>query len=142
MLEATEEIKEVLKERAHEISKPFCYSDYRTVEPGEDGQARCPLCGSDDLMRELPGVGVEWGYEWIMEHLVREEGEAIDIEELYSDLLDEVYQPIKFGELEYCPSQVLKSVDPIAFDMGANEYADGLVEDGDVVCLGGRFYRM
>jgi hypothetical protein len=37
MLEATEEIKEMLKERAHEISKPFCYSDYRTVEPGEDG---------------------------------------------------------------------------------------------------------
>jgi hypothetical protein len=57
-------------------------------------------------------------------------------------LLDEVYEPIKFGELEYCPSQVLKSVDPIAFDMGANEYADGLVQDGELVCLNGRFYRM
>jgi hypothetical protein len=68
MLEANEEIKEGLKER--------------TVEPGEDGKARCPHCGSDDLMRELPDVGVEWGYEWIMEYLVREEGEAIDLEEI------------------------------------------------------------
>jgi hypothetical protein len=36
------------------------------------------------------------------------EGEQVNIEELYRDLLDEVYEPIKFGELEYSPLKFLK----------------------------------
>src|ERR1700733_4796100 len=124
MIEATENIKEALKEKAQDISRSFCYSDYCVVEANEDGENFCPKCGSDDLMREVEGVGVEWGYEWIRDHIVETEGEKVDIEELYRDLLDEVYEPIKFGELEYSPATVLESVDPTAFRMGCNDYAD------------------
>ena len=59
MINATETIKQQPQERAHEESKPFCYGDYITVPIDEDGQAFCPKCGSDDLMRELPGVSVK-----------------------------------------------------------------------------------
>lgn len=48
-------------------------------------------------MRELEGIGVEWGTDWIVDHLVREEGEEVDIAKLYR--VDETYEPIKFGEL-------------------------------------------
>lgn len=142
MLEATETIKEALKERAHDLSRPFCYSDYITVEENEEGDYICPKCGSDDLMREVEGVGVEWGYDWVIDHIVETEGEKVDIEELYRDLLDEIYEPIKFGELEYSPSHVLESVDPTAFRIGCNDYADSLMEDGALVCLKGTYYRV
>lgn len=142
MLEASETIKEALKGRAHEISKPFCYSDYMTVEANKDDEYICPRCGSDDLMRIVEGVGVDWGYEWVMDHIVETEGEKVDIEELYRDLLDEAYDPIKFGDLQYCPSQVLEAVDPVAFRMGSNDYADSLVQDELLVCLNGTYYRL
>ena len=142
MLEASEKTKEALKEKAHDLSRPFYYSDYMTVEENEDGEFRCPKCGSDDLMREVEGVGVEWGYDWVIDHLVETEGEKVDIEELYRDLLDEIYEPIKFGELEYCPSQVLEAVDPTAFRMGCNDNADSLMEDDQLVCLNGNYYRV
>jgi predicted RNA-binding Zn-ribbon protein involved in translation (DUF1610 family) len=142
MIEATENIKEALLERAQEASRPFCYSDYITVQANKDGQFFCPRCGSDDLMREVEGVGVEWGYEWVIEHLVKEEGEAVDISELYRDLLDEIYPTIKFGDLEYSPSTVLESVDQVAFRMGCDEYADSEVQDGRLIELNGTYYRM
>jgi hypothetical protein len=142
MLEASEKTKEALKEKAHDISRPFCYSDYMTVEENEDGEFRCPKCGSDDLMREVEGVGVEYGYDWIVDHLVETEGEKVDIEELFRELLDEIHEPIKFGELEYCPSQVLEVVDPTAFRMGCNDNADSLMEDDQLVYLNGNYYRV
>lgn len=142
MLEASAEIKEKLQEMAHEASRPFCYSDYVKVEADENGQYRCPKCGSDDLMREVEGVGVEWGYDWVMEHLVETQGERVDIEELYRDLLDDIYEPVRFGELEYSPSAVLEAVDPVAFRIGAQENAGSAVEDSLMVCLNGNYYRI
>jgi hypothetical protein len=113
-----------------------------TVEENEDGEFRCPKCGSDDLMREVEGVGVEWGDDWIIDHIVETEGEKVDIEELYRELLDEIYKPVRFGELEYCSSTVLEMVDHTAFRIGCNENADSLVEDGQLVCLNGNYYRL
>jgi hypothetical protein len=49
-------------------------------------------------------------------------------EEQYDDLLDEVYEVIKFGTLEYSPSQVLKAVDPVAYRLGMNDYEDSMEE--------------
>ena len=142
MLEANEQIKDALLELAEERSRPFCYSDYMTIEENEDGEFRCPKCGSDDFMRELEGVGVEFGCDWIIDHIVKTEGEKVDIGELYRELLDEIYEPVKFGELEYCPSMVLELVDQTAFTMGCHENADSLVEDGQLVCLDGEYYRL
>ncbi|MGH2509917.1 MAG: hypothetical protein ACRDHZ_21260, partial [Ktedonobacteraceae bacterium] len=62
-------------------------------------------------------------------------GPTLDIEELYRDLLEEVYEPVRFGDLIYCRLQVLESVDSVAFNMGACEYADSLVEDGMLIDL-------
>jgi len=49
-------------------------------------------------------------------------------EEEYDDLLDDIYGNIKFGSLEYSPSQVLKAVDPIAYRVGMNDYENSMEE--------------
>ena len=142
MICIADSIKDKLEEMAWEASRPFCYGDYMTVLPDDAGRAVCPKCGSDDLMREVEGIGVEYGVKWVMKHLVEEEGERVGIEELYRDLLDECYEPVKFGELEYSPSHVLESVDPVAFRMGVSEYADSEVEEGRLIEAGGNYYRV
>jgi hypothetical protein len=75
-------------------------------------------------------------------HSVETEGEQVDVEALYRDLLDECYPEVKFGELMYSPSLVLESVDPTAFRIGAGEYADGMIEDGLLIELNGNYYRL
>ncbi len=139
---ATETVLERLRQRAKEVSHPFCYNDYIKVEQDQDGAYRCPKCGSDDLMREVDGVGCEYGYDWIMEHLVETEGEEIDIDELYREVLDELYTPIQFGNLEYSPSAVLEAVDPVAFQMGVQENADSEIQDAWLIELNGKCYRL
>ena len=57
----------------------------------------------------------EYGYTFI------DEREAY---ELYDDMLNDCYPMVKFGYLEYLPSQVLKEVDPIAYRCGFHDFLD------------------
>ena len=47
-----------LEELAYRLTDNFCYGCYKVVKDDH-----CPNCGSDDLMRHLKGVGVEYGTE-------------------------------------------------------------------------------
>lgn len=49
------------------------------------------------------------------------ESEATD---RYNEMLDEVYEPIKIGNLHYDVSRVLSEVDPIAWREGFNNWLD------------------
>jgi len=51
-----DEIQEKLTELAYKRTTPFCYGCYVKAPKGV-----CPHCHSDDLMRHLEGVGVEYG---------------------------------------------------------------------------------
>ena len=77
-----------------------------------------------------------------MEHLVRTEGEEVDIDELYREVQDEAYPSIQFGDLEYSPSTVLEAVDPVAFQIGVQENADSEIQDAWLIELDGKCYRM
>lgn len=46
-------------------------------------------------------------------------------EEKYAEFLDEVYEPIMVAGLTMDVSRVIREVDPIAFQTGANDHADG-----------------
>ena len=75
-----------LEELAYRLTDNFCYGCYKVVEDDH-----CPNCGSDDFMRHLKGVGVEYGTEWVIEHLLKTHCTPIDGEELFEELLDECY---------------------------------------------------
>lgn len=51
-----------------------------------------------------------------------------EIEESLVQLLDEIYEPFKMGELTFYPSDILKSCDPIAWRMAVSEHEDYLAE--------------
>jgi hypothetical protein len=50
-----------------------------------------------------------------------EESQALS---LYDEMLDELYSPINIAGIEFDPSQVLKELDPIAYQCGFNDWLD------------------
>ena len=52
-------------------------------------------------------------------------------EELYADMLDEVYGVVTVAGMEYNTAYVLRNVDPIAFRCGLVDYLDseGIITD-------------
>ena len=99
-----------LQEAAYRLTDNFCYSCYKVVK-GE----HCPTCGADDFMRHLSGVGVEYGTEWIIGHLLQTRLTPVDGEEMFEELLDECCPEVKVGEITYIASQVIKKLDPLCF---------------------------
>jgi hypothetical protein len=53
--------------------------------------------------------------------------------EAYEEMLDEVYETVRIGDLEFDPSAVLKQCDPIAYHLGFADYVNSLMEDGEKV---------
>ena len=50
---------------------------------------------------------------------------------MYDQMLDETNEQIVIGNLLYSPSDVLKAVDPIAYDIGFSEYISFLVDEDE-----------
>ena len=50
---------------------------------------------------------------------------------LYDQMLDETNEQIVIGNLLYAPSDVLKAVDPIAYEQGFYDYLSYVMEDND-----------
>ncbi|AQT68785.1 hypothetical protein STSP2_01958 [Anaerohalosphaera lusitana] len=126
-----------LEDLAYHVTEPFCYGCYIKVE-GEN----CPRCGSDDLMRHLEGVGVEYGTEWIIESLIENNCEPINEEEAYSELLDEIYGEVQFDGIVFYPSDIIRELDPVAFRCGCNDYLAAEESDGQLYEVNGRYYRL
>jgi len=92
-------------------------------------------------MRHLEGVGVEYGTEWVIESIVEEELEAIDLEEVFSQMIDESYgEEVQIGFISKSTSLAIKELDPIAWDLAKDEYIDSLVEDESIMEVGGDYY--
>lgn len=53
--------------------------------------------------------------------------------EAYNDMLDDVYGPLCIGGLEYDNSEAFKTLDPIAYRVGFNNYMDSLEVDTDLL---------
>src|SRR4030042_5598028 len=123
-----------LQSVALKITDNFCYSCYKVVK-GD----RCPGCGTDDFMRHLEGVGVEYGTEWVIEHLIKEHCSPIDGEEQFEELLSETCEMVKIGSLEYDPGYVLRNIDPVAFRCGVS---DMLSDEDQYAEIDGQYYNV
>ncbi len=132
-----QEIHARLEQAAYRMTDNFCYSCYKVVKADH-----CPTCGSDDFMRHLSGVGVEYGTDWVIEHFIKNNCSPVDGDEMYEELLDECWPEVTIGCGTYSPSQILKNCDPVAFEIGAKENLDNLAEDGVLYELDGDYYRI
>ena len=134
MMTINDELKEKLTALAFDITDNFCYSCYRVVK-GEN----CPSCGTDDFMRHLEGVGVEYGTDWVIEHLIKEHCTPINEEEQFEELLSETCETVKIGTLEYDPGYVLRNIDPVAFRCGVS---DMLSDEDQYAEIDGQYYNV
>jgi len=130
----TDELKDKLTALAFDVTDNFCYGCYRVVKADH-----CPGCHSDDFMRHLDGVGVEYGTDWVIEHLIKEHCSPIDAEEQFEELLSETCETVKIGSLEYDPGYVLRNIDPVAFRCGVS---DMLADDEQYIEVDGQYYQV
>jgi hypothetical protein len=49
-----------------------------------------------------------------------------ELEDLYKEMLDECYPPVKVAGMEYETSRALYELDPIAYRVGFNDWLDSL----------------
>lgn len=122
---------------ALKITDNFCYPCHKVVEGDY-----CPTCRSDDFMRHLEGVGAGYGTDWVISHLLITRLETVDGEEMFEELLDECYPEVKIGCCTFSPSQVMKELDPVCFNMGVQENLESLADGGQLFEFCGNYYRL
>lgn len=134
----TEEITARLERLAFKKTNAFCYSCFRTAPTG-----CCEVCGSDDLMRELPGEGVEYGVDWVIRSLLRENLTPVDTAEAFEQSVSDCYpETVKVGWLELDTVSVLKEMDPVSWEMAEGEWIDHELSDERLMTFdnGGTYY--
>ena len=128
-----QEIHEQLKQLAFKRSIPFCYSCYKEAPTG-----CCKTCGSDDLMRLLPGVGCEYGTDWIIKHILETELEAVDLEETFEESMRECYpEETKVGWMTFDAVTLMKENDPVGWRCALVDYESQEESEGNILSFDG-----
>lgn len=114
---------------AFQVSKPFCYLCYREVKI-----SHCPKCGTDEFMRLMEGIGVEYGTEWVIEEILKEHLKPVNREETFEFMIEDCYPTeTKVGWLDLNTVDVLKTMDEVSWDIAKDEYISSLEEDEEIV---------
>lgn len=125
------EIQKKLEELAINRTTPFCYGCYIKAPKGV-----CPECHSDDLMRHLDGVGVEWGTSWVIKDILQEELTAIDADEVFEESIRQCYpEETTVGWMKIDTVEIMKSHDPISWRIARDEYIEFLEQDEEIISL-------
>ncbi len=136
-----DEIQTKLESLAFKKTIPFCYGCYKDAPSG-----RCLACGSDDLMRKLPGVGVEWGTSWVIQHILEEELTPVDLNEEFEESLRQCYpETTTIGFLkDYDTVSAMKELDPVAWSCAQSEWESYEADEGTIFSIdnGSTYYRM
>jgi len=119
------EIQQKLEKLADKKSKPFCYHCYKVALSGV-----CQTCFSDDLMRSMDQVGVEWGYDWVIREILRTGLTPVDLEDAFEESIRECYKTeTVIGYITVDTCDAIRTLDPVAWDLGKSEYIDTLEAD-------------
>ena len=125
----TQEITARLEKLAFKKTMPFCYSCYSKAPTG-----RCVQCGSDDLMRELAGEGVEYGVDWVIRSLIRDNLTPVETEETFEQSISDCYpETTTVGWLELDTVTVLKEMDPVSWRTAESEWIDAELSDDRLI---------
>lgn len=52
-----------------------------------------------------------------------------EVEAYYDDMLDDSYGSFKIGYIEFDAHRILQELDPVAYNMGINDYVDSRLSD-------------
>lgn len=92
-------------------------------------------------MRHMEGVGVEYGTEWVIEEIVDQKLKPINTYEVYEQYLEECYgEEVTIGFIRYNIALAIKNLDPVAYDIGKDEYLEYLLEMESIIEISGNYY--
>lgn len=94
-------------------------------------------------MRHLDGVGVEWGTSWVIKHILEEELTAVDADEVFEESIRQCYpQETTVGWMKFDTAELMKSQDPISWEMARDEYIVSLEQDEEIISFnsGANYY--
>ena len=130
------EIMKKLEKLAHQKSKAFCYTCYKTAPTGT-----CQSCFSDDLMRETKN-GVEYGYDWIIKDLIEEHCTPINEDEEFESSIEGCYpETVTVLWMELDAITVAKEADPISWRIAKEEWINQEIEEGQIIEFNSKYYR-
>lgn len=123
------EIKEKLEKLAYKKSIPFCYSCYKEAPTG-----KCKCCGSDDLARLVRSVGMDWGCDWIIEHILQSELTPVNVDETFEESIRSCYpETVQVGWMNLDTVSVMKDQDPTSWRIAQSEWESQEAEDGSIM---------
>jgi hypothetical protein len=134
------EIHEQLQQLAIKRTIPFCYNCYERAPSG-----RCEKCGSDDLMRELPGDGVEYGLDWVIKSILETELTPVNLEEEFEESVRQCYpETTSVGWMTFDTTSLMKDMDPVSWNCAQSEWESGEADAGTIISFdhGSTYYRV
>jgi len=112
------EIQEKLEKMALKRSIPFCYGCYHEAPTG-----RCKTCGSDDLMLSMPGIGCEYGSDWVIKAILEAELTPFDLDKAFEDHIRECYpETTQVGWMNLDTVSTMKEIDPVSWNIAQSEW--------------------
>lgn len=133
------EIYTQLKQLALKRSIPFCYQCYERAPSG-----RCNQCGSDDLMLEYAGHGVEYGCDWILETILEAELTPVNLDEEFEEYVRQCYpESTQVGWMKLDTVTVMKDQDPISWSCAQSEWESQEADEETIISFdnGSSYYR-
>jgi hypothetical protein len=82
-------------------------------------------------MRLIEGVGVEWGINWVISHLIEMNLPPVDLDEMFEAHISGCYpETVSVGWMEFDTITTMKNSDPISWDIAKDEWINAEVEEG------------
>lgn len=130
------ELQQQLRNLALKRTIPFCYSCYQQAPTGV-----CKSCHSDDLIRLLPGHGCEYGLDWAIAAILREELTPVETKEAFEDSVRSCYLgEVQVGWMSFDAVSVMKEMDPVSWNLAMSEWLDQEMEGENIVLIGGVYF--
>lgn len=127
------EIEQKLEQLVFDRTTPFCYSCYKDAPTGT-----CESCLSDDLMRCLPGVGVEYGTNWVIKHILQEDLTPVNLEEAFEESVRECYEEqTTVGWMTLDTVSIMKEMDSVSWGCAQSEWESQEAEEGTIISFDG-----
>ena len=91
-------------------------------------------------MRHLGGVGVEYGTEWIIKHLIETELTPVNTEEAFEQYVEACYPDyVQVGWLSFDVCTILKELDPTTWSLAKAEFIDTEESEGNYISFDNGF---
>src|SRR5262249_485245 len=86
----------------------------------------------------LPGVGVEYGVDWVIRELLDSHLTSANTLESFEQSIADCYpETVKIGWIEYDTATAIKTLDPVSWRIAHDEYIDGEIAPDNLFTVDG-----